>query len=137
MIKFEWMMSYAICDGMFDNAFLAFEDAKVVKENSETIVIVATKPAAFLDVSPKYIYGLDIPESLNRRLKRIIVTTIKVFAEENGINLGEQCLGSAVYNRNGDRIACEKSLEYLFPKSMKRERELKNKIRAVLEGGNE
>lgn len=62
MIKFEWMMSYAICDGMFDNAFLAFEDAKRVKENSETIVIVATKPAAFLDVSPKYIYGLDIPE---------------------------------------------------------------------------
>ena len=62
---------------------------------------------------------------------------IKIFAEENGINLGEQCLGSAVYNRNGDRIACEKSLEYLFPKSMKRERELKNKIRAVLEGGNE
>ena len=70
MIKFEWMMSYAICDGMFDNAFLAFEDAKRVKENSEIIVIVATKPAAFLDVSPKYIYGLDIPESLNRRLKR-------------------------------------------------------------------
>lgn len=99
MIKFEWMMSYAICDGMFDNAFLAFEDAKRVKENSETIVIVATKP--------------------------------------NGINLGEQCLGSAVYNRNGDRIACEKSLEYLFPKSMKLEREWRNKIRAVLEGGNE
>lgn len=83
MIKFKWMMSYAICDGMFDNAFLAFEDAKRVKENSETIVIVATKPAAFLEVSPKYIYGLDIPESLNRRLKRIIVTTIEVFAEEN------------------------------------------------------
>lgn len=55
MIKFEWMMSYAICDGMFDNAFLAFEDAKRVKENSETIVIVATKPAAFLEANPKYI----------------------------------------------------------------------------------
>lgn len=87
---------------------------KRVKENSETIVIVATKPAAFLEANPKYIYGLDIPESLNRRLKRIIITTIKVFAEENGINLGEQCLGSAVYNRNGDRIACEKVWNIFF-----------------------
>lgn len=134
MIKFEWMMNYAICDGMFDNAFLAFENAKEIDPNSETIVIVAKKPAAFLEAEPKYIYGLDIPELLNRRLKKIIVTAIKVFAEENEINLEEQRLGSAVYNSNGDRVACEKNSEYLFPKSMKLEREWRNKIREVLEG---
>lgn len=134
MVKFKWMMNYAVCNDMFDNAFLAFENAKETDKDSETIVIVAKKPAAFLEAEPKYIYGLDIPELLNRRLKRIIVTAIKVFAEENEINLEEQRLGSAVYNANGDRVACEEGSEYLFPKSMKLEREWRNKIREVLEG---
>lgn len=62
MIKFEWMMSCAICDGMFDNAFFAFEDAKRVKENSETIVIVATKPAAFLEANPNCCLSRSLPD---------------------------------------------------------------------------
>lgn len=126
MIQYEWIINYAIgravCDSMFDTALSAFDNAKAHDKDTETIVIVANKPAALLEANPKYIYGLDIPESYNRRLKRIIAATIKIFAEENGINLEEQRLGSAIYNINGDRISCDESLKYLFPESMEEER---------------
>ena len=126
MVKFEWIINYAIgravCSGMFETALSAFDNAKAHDKDTETIVLIAKKPAALLEANPKYIYGLDISESYNRRLKRIIAATIKIFAEENGINIEEQRCGSAIYNINGDRIACEKGSEYLFPESMKEER---------------
>ena len=126
MIQYEWIINYAIgrdvCSGMFDTALSAFDSAKAHDKDTETIVLVAKKPAAFLEIDPKYIYGLDIPELYSRRLKRIIANTIKIFAEENGINLEEQRFGSAIYNINGDRISCDESLEYLFPESMEEER---------------
>lgn len=136
MIQYEWIINYAIgraiCNSMFDTALSAFDNAKAHDKNSETIVIVAKKPAAFLEADPKYIYGLDIPELYSIRLKRIIAATIKIFAEENGINIEEQRLGSAIYNRNGDRVACEKGSEYLFPESMKKEEENGKMARILL-----
>lgn len=136
MIQYEWIINYAIgrdvCSGMFDTAISAFDNAKAHDKDTETIVLVAKKPAAFLEIDPRYIYGLDIPELYSRRLKRIIANTIKIFAEENGINIEEQRLGSAIYNRNGDRIACENGSEYLFPESMEKEEEKKKMTRILL-----